>query len=200
MIRRGSALSRFLAALVALSPLLLAGGAFSSWAVGRWLEGGRELAAAEQRRHEATALTSQARLYAPLRTAWAEYAETTASGLAQEESAAETVAAFAARLEEVFTGAGGALRSVERLENGPPPRPGLTRLRFEVQGVAPQAGTPGLLAAIESEAPLAFIEFLDLTRLAADGAGRDGMGLRLRLSIYRLSGDEDQGESREAAL
>ncbi|MEL6980748.1 MAG: hypothetical protein AAGM38_19115, partial [Pseudomonadota bacterium] len=82
MIARGGTASRFLAVLVLLSPLLAVGGAFTVWAVGRWVDGGQALAAAEQSRHEAKALTAQARLYAPLREVWGEHAASEASGLA----------------------------------------------------------------------------------------------------------------------
>lgn len=189
MIRRGAPLSRFLAMLIVLSPLLLAGGAFSAWAIARWIDGGRALAVAEQARHEADALSAQARLFAPLREAWNDYAVTAASGLAQEETAEDAAAALSARLNAAFEASKSRLRSIERLADGAPPRPGLSRLRFEVLGAAPEAELPGLLAAIEGETPFAFIEFLDMRRAGAVGASRaPGVTLRMRVSLYRLEG------------
>ena len=111
-IRRGTPISRALALLIASAPLLLAVGLFVAWASTKWVDGGRELAAVEQRRHEADARKTQARLYAPLGEAWVGYAETDASGLSLEESEAEAEQAVRTRIESSSaTPAGGVARA-----------------------------------------------------------------------------------------
>lgn len=186
MIRRGTPMSRALALLVAASPVLLALGLFVAWAAGRWDQTGQELAGAEQRRHAAAARTTQARLYAPLGEAWAEYAQTDVSGLAQEETTEETVDAVRARIAALFDEAKGALIVVERMADAEPPRPGLQRLRFELRGSAPEQATPALLAALEAETPFLFVDFLEMQRAGAEvGALR----LRARISVYRMAED-----------
>lgn len=186
MIRRGTPISRALALLVAFSPVLLVVGLFVFWAMGRWEESGADLAAAEQRRHEAIARGTQARLYAPLGEAWAEYAQTEVSGLAQEESDEEAAAAVRARIAALFEEAKGDLIVVERLADAAPSRPGLRQLRFEVRGSAPEQAAPALLASLEAEPPFLFVEFLDLER--AEGAERR-LEIRLRASLYRMTGE-----------
>lgn len=185
MIRRGTSLSKALALLVVASPLLAAGGLFSSWAVGRWIEGGAELAKQEQSRHDAAARTTQARLYAPLGEAWAEYAVTEMSGLAQDPSDAAAEAAVKARIETLFEESKAALRVVERLPDAPPPRPGLQQMRFELRGFTPETATAALLAALEAETPFLFVEFLDLQRAA--GLRPGDLRIRLRFSVYRMT-------------
>ena len=187
MIRRGTPVSRALALLVAFSPLLLAAGLFVGWATGKWIEGGQELAKVEQRRHEAEAKTTQARLYAPLGEAWASYAETAVSGLSLEESAAEAEKAVRERVRRLFAEAKGVLTAVERLPDRETARPGLQQMQFEFSGLAPEQATPALLSALETETPYLFVEFLDLER-DPDAAPR--LRLRARLSLYRLATGE----------
>lgn len=186
-IRRGTPVSRALALLVAFSPLLLAVGLFVGWATGKWIDGGAELAKVEQRRHEAEAKTTQARLYAPLGEAWASYAETAVSGLSLEETADDAEQAVRARVQRLFTEAKGALTAVERLPDVQTARPGLQQMQFEFSGVAPEQATPALLSALETETPYLFVEFLDLER---DPQAARRLRVRARLSLYRLSEGE----------
>ena len=186
-IRRGTPVSRALALLVAASPLILAVGLFVGWASDKWVKGGSELAAVEQRRHEAEAKTTQARLYAPLGEAWAGYSESEVSGLAQEESADEAEAAVRSRIEALFAKAKGALTGVERLPDAASARPGLQQMRFEFSGVAPEQATPSLLSELETETPFLFVEFLDLER---DPGAKRRLRIRVRLSLYRLQEGE----------
>ena len=180
--RRGTPISRALALLVAASPLILVVGLFVGWATGKWIDGGKELAAVEQRRHEAEAKKTQARLYAPLGEAWAGYAETESSGLAIEKSAEEAERAVRARVDALFAKAKGALTAVERLPDAKS-QPGLQQMRFEFSGVAPEQATPVLLSELESERPFLFVEFLDLER---DASARRQLRVRVRFSLYRL--------------
>lgn len=179
MIRRGAAASRFTALSIVAAPVVtlavLAGGG----ALEQWREAGDGLRSAAERRHAAAAQAVQAALYEPLGEAWMDYAATDASGLDQSETEAAALITLKARLVALFESRDGVVNSVQTL-----PRhedvDGLVRLGVEVRGVAPQPALAPLLATLETETPLLFVEHLDIERRA------ETLALVLRVSMYRL--------------
>lgn len=185
MIRRGAGLSRLLALLVALGPVLLGLGAFGAWALKLWTTDTTRLQEATQALHLAKASAEQAMLYKPLGEAWSEYAATEISGLAQQPTGAAAIAETQTRLRELYTRFDGVALTAEPLPSVV--EDGLERFRLETRGELPEKSLAGFLIALESEPPFLFVDHLDIERSdsAASGA-RTKLALRLRVSAFRL--------------
>lgn len=183
MIRKGTALSRAVAAAIAFGPLVVAVIAFAAWAVTAWGAAGARIEAASEAIHRIDARRSQAELYGPLGGSWREFAASSGSGLVRDPDVAAAAAAVVTRVEDYFAEAGG--DGVVSVIGVTPARDGLELIHAEARGILPQSEMPTFLANLESDEPFLFVEFLDIRRASGDGA--PALDVRVRFSAYRLT-------------
>lgn len=183
MITRGTFLSQSLAGLIAAAPVLVPLAAFFAWAAYDLNAQARRIAAEELRAREVAAVSHQTAVYSALGEVWREFAGSAASGLWQTEDARAAERALIERLEAAVVDAKGVWMGAKAL-----PRDdarGIQRVRAEISANVPEAALPGLLAELETDRPLIFVDLLDARRVD-EADGRVLLNLRLRVSGFRL--------------
>lgn len=191
MIRRGTIISRALALLLAVSPLIVAMGGLAAWAGGAWVREGERLEIERAERHDLEARTTQTSLYGPVLDAWRAFAASEGSGLVRAADVDAADATLQTRISDMFDRFDGAWIGAERL----PPQAGDPEsiLRLETRGELNERSLARFLSALETEAPYVFVEALDARRTQTDAAELNPddarLELRLRVAAYWLAED-----------
>ena len=201
MIRRGSTLSRALAALTISSPLILPLAGAAVWAASAWRAGGERLNEERSGAHVVEAKILQMKQYEPVRAIWRGYAGSDAAGFVLAETDDEANLVVSSHLSKIFERFDGAWIGSEELPA--PEVDSLKVLRQEVRGEVPEQGVAGFLEALEIETPYIFIDAFDIRQLPSSEAATyiDASGvsrketrleLRLRVSAYWLSQEGEE--------